>query len=98
MDVQVVLGRWCRQEDVVVGLPYSGRTRSQLEGLVAGLAGADLTPMSLGLSHSLSRYKLKFSPDKVGWTRRAHWPVCIVKTSASSKPVRQCVSMMSCQY
>lgn len=40
--------------------------RSQLEGLVAGLAGADLTPMSLGLSHSLSRYKLKFSPDKVG--------------------------------
>ena len=32
--MQVVLGRWCRQEDVVVGLPYSGRTRSQLEGLV----------------------------------------------------------------
>ena len=27
--------------------------------------GQDLTPMSLGLSHSLSRYKLKFSPDKV---------------------------------
>ncbi|GFY90628.1 NOP56-like pre RNA processing ribonucleoprotein [Actinidia rufa] len=25
----------------------------------------DLAPMSLGLSHSLSRYKLKFSPDKV---------------------------------
>lgn len=23
--------------------------------------------MSLGLSHSLSRYKLKFSPDKVRW-------------------------------
>ncbi len=40
--------------------------RSQLEGLIAGLAGTDLTPMSLGLSHSLSRYKLKFSPDKVG--------------------------------
>ncbi len=31
----------------------------------SGLAGQDLTPMSLGLSHSLSRYKLKFSPDKV---------------------------------
>lgn len=31
----------------------------------SGLAGADLRPMSLGLSHSLSRYKLKFSPDKV---------------------------------
>jgi hypothetical protein len=27
--------------------------------------GADLKPMSLGLSHSLSRYKLKFSPEKV---------------------------------
>ena len=39
--------------------------RSQLQALVSGLAGADLTPMSLGLSHSLSRYKLKFSPDKV---------------------------------
>ena len=39
--------------------------RAQLQSLVSGLAGADLTPMSLGLSHSLSRYKLKFSPDKV---------------------------------
>ena len=38
--------------------------RAQLQALVSGLAGADLTPMSLGLSHSLSRYKLKFSPDK----------------------------------
>ena len=25
----------------------------------------DLSTMSLGLAHSLSRYKLKFSPDKV---------------------------------
>lgn len=39
--------------------------RNQLQGLISSLAGADLTPMSLGLSHSLSRYKLKFSPDKV---------------------------------
>ncbi|MFN9162587.1 MAG: ComF family protein, partial [Alphaproteobacteria bacterium] len=31
----------------------------------SGLGGADLRPMSLGLSHSLSRYKLKFSPEKV---------------------------------
>ena len=29
------------------------------------LADTDLGPMSIGLSHSLSRYKLKFSPDKV---------------------------------
>lgn len=39
--------------------------RSQLTELISGLAPQDLAPMSLGLSHSLSRYKLKFSPDKV---------------------------------
>ncbi|GAB2287381.1 Probable nucleolar protein 5-1 [Dionaea muscipula] len=39
--------------------------RSQLTELISGLAAQDLAPMSLGLSHSLSRYKLKFSPDKV---------------------------------
>ncbi|KAK4356741.1 hypothetical protein RND71_025712 [Anisodus tanguticus] len=39
--------------------------RSQLTKLITGLASQDLAPMSLGLSHSLSRYKLKFSPDKV---------------------------------
>ena len=39
--------------------------RSQLEGLIVSLEKQALTQMSLGLSHSLSRYKLKFSPDKV---------------------------------
>ncbi|CAM8883942.1 unnamed protein product [Rhodiola kirilowii] len=39
--------------------------RSQMTELISGLATHDLAPMSLGLSHSLSRYKLKFSPDKV---------------------------------
>lgn len=39
--------------------------RNQLTELITGLAVQDLAPMSLGLSHSLSRYKLKFSPDKV---------------------------------
>ncbi|KAJ4744415.1 Nucleolar protein 58 [Rhynchospora pubera] len=39
--------------------------RNQLTELISGLAPQDLAPMSLGLSHSLSRYKLKFSPDKV---------------------------------
>ncbi|KAH7299264.1 hypothetical protein KP509_24G002900 [Ceratopteris richardii] len=39
--------------------------RTQLSELISGLGGQDLGPMSLGLSHSLSRYKLKFSPDKV---------------------------------
>ncbi|BBH06664.1 NOP56-like pre RNA processing ribonucleoprotein, partial [Prunus dulcis] len=39
--------------------------RNQLTELIAGLQVQDLAPMSLGLSHSLSRYKLKFSAEKV---------------------------------
>ena len=39
--------------------------RSQVESLIVGLRSEDLSAMQLGLAHSLSRYKLKFSPDKV---------------------------------
>jgi nucleolar protein 58 len=39
--------------------------RSQLSSLITGLQEEDMNAMVLGLSHSLSRYKLKFSPDKV---------------------------------
>lgn len=39
--------------------------RSQMDGLVSSLDQQSMTQMSLGLSHSLSRYKLKFSPDKI---------------------------------
>ncbi|KAH7930054.1 Nop domain-containing protein [Leucogyrophana mollusca] len=39
--------------------------RSQLAALLDGLDPKDLATMSLGLSHSLSRFKLKFSPNKV---------------------------------
>jgi len=39
--------------------------RNQVTNLVSELSDQDLKSMSLGLSHSLSRYKLKFSPDKV---------------------------------
>ncbi|CAM6104217.1 unnamed protein product [Calypogeia fissa] len=39
--------------------------RSLAGELITGLEGYQMAPMSLGLSHSLSRYKLKFSPDKV---------------------------------
>ncbi|KAF3917377.1 hypothetical protein ABW21_db0203310 [Orbilia brochopaga] len=38
--------------------------REHLTSLIPGLLPSDLNTMSLGLSHSLSRYKLKFSPDK----------------------------------
>uniref|UniRef100_A0A674MSL0 Nucleolar protein 58 n=1 Tax=Takifugu rubripes TaxID=31033 RepID=A0A674MSL0_TAKRU len=39
--------------------------RSQVESLITGLPSREMAAMSLGLAHSLSRYKLKFSPDKV---------------------------------
>ncbi|KAF8966501.1 hypothetical protein BDZ97DRAFT_1756631 [Flammula alnicola] len=39
--------------------------RSQMTALLEGLDPKDLATMSLGLSHSLARFKLKFSPDKV---------------------------------
>ncbi|MCJ1473720.1 Nucleolar protein 58 [Lambiella insularis] len=39
--------------------------RSHLPSLIPGLLPTDISTMSLGLSHSLSRHKLKFSPDKV---------------------------------
>ncbi|XP_047432592.1 nucleolar protein 58 isoform X2 [Mugil cephalus] len=39
--------------------------RSQMENLITGLPAREISAMSLGLAHSLSRYKLKFSPDKV---------------------------------
>ncbi|GAA6049129.1 hypothetical protein JCM3770_003900 [Rhodotorula araucariae] len=39
--------------------------RQQLTSLLGDVDPRDLSTMELGLSHSLSRYKLKFSPDKV---------------------------------
>lgn len=39
--------------------------RSQMDGLLAGFPKKEMTAMALGLAHSLSRYKLKFSPDKI---------------------------------
>lgn len=39
--------------------------RNQVDGLITGLSTREMAAMSLGLAHSLSRYKLKFSPDKV---------------------------------
>ncbi|KAF2502734.1 Nop domain-containing protein [Lophium mytilinum] len=39
--------------------------REHLTSLIPGLLPSDVNTMNLGLSHSLSRHKLKFSPDKV---------------------------------
>merc|ERR1719464_1223873 len=41
----------------------AGRGSGEDEG--PAVSEGDLSAMRLGLSHSLSRYKLKFSPDKV---------------------------------
>jgi len=39
--------------------------RSQLNSLVTGLTETEMKSMTLGLAHGLSRYKLKFSTEKV---------------------------------
>ncbi|KAK5677640.1 Nucleolar protein 58, partial [Elasticomyces elasticus] len=39
--------------------------REHLPTLIPGLLPQDMSTMSLGLSHSLARHKLKFSPDKI---------------------------------
>ncbi|KAK3611773.1 hypothetical protein CHS0354_014124 [Potamilus streckersoni] len=39
--------------------------RNQMNSLITGLPEKEMAAMALGLAHSLSRYKLKFSPDKV---------------------------------
>lgn len=39
--------------------------RQHLPSLIPGLLPDDVNTMSLGLSHSLARHKLKFSPDKI---------------------------------
>jgi nucleolar protein 58 len=39
--------------------------RTHLPSLIPGLLPQDMSTMSLGLSHSLARHKLKFSPDKI---------------------------------
>lgn len=61
--IQSKLGVNCISDSAVNELMRG--IRSQIDNLVAGLRSDDLSAMQLGLSHSLSRYKLKFSPDKV---------------------------------
>ena len=39
--------------------------RMQMKNLIKGIDEADFKTMSLGLAHSISRYKLKFSAEKV---------------------------------
>lgn len=39
--------------------------RTQIDSLLTQVSKKEMTAMALGLAHSISRYKLKFSPDKV---------------------------------
>ena len=39
--------------------------RGQMSSLVEGLDDSTQNQMALGLSHTLNRFKLKFSPEKV---------------------------------
>ncbi|XP_070149868.1 nucleolar protein 58 [Polyergus mexicanus] len=39
--------------------------RNQMDSLITGVTKKEMSAMALGLAHSLSRYKLKFSPDKI---------------------------------
>ncbi|CAG8652433.1 23667_t:CDS:2, partial [Dentiscutata erythropus] len=57
------LGIQVLSEKIVIDL-YRG-IRENLDSLITGINADDISSMALGLSHSLSRHKLKFSPDKV---------------------------------
>jgi len=62
-SIKEKLGTDVTSEAVVQEL--SRGIRSQLSNLLTEVPDKDLSHMVLGLSHSLSRYKIKFSPDKV---------------------------------
>jgi len=61
--LKVSLGIECEQnkktDELVRGI------RSQLNNLITGLTETEMKSMTLGLAHGLSRYKLKFSTEKV---------------------------------
>jgi nucleolar protein 58 len=57
------LGVKCVSDNAVAELMRG--IRSQLDSLLTGMPEGDVKAMKLGLSHSMARYKLKFSPDKV---------------------------------
>ena len=62
-SIKEKLGTDVTSESVVQELTRG--IRSQLPNLLSDVSEKDLSHMVLGLSHSLSRYKIKFSPDKV---------------------------------
>jgi nucleolar protein 58 len=63
-SVHKALGIECEGQ-TSLALESTRFVRNHFASLLPNVAEADLTQMNLGLAHSLSRYKLKFSPDKV---------------------------------
>jgi len=57
LDIECTVGD--KVNEIIRGI------RFQMSTLLSGISEGELTKMSLGLSHSLSRYKLKFSSEKV---------------------------------
>ena len=57
------LGISCVNNSAVMELTRG--IRSQMQALIPEISADSVKAIQLGLSHSLSRYKLKFSPDKV---------------------------------
>jgi len=57
------LGIKCKTSDEIFHI-FRG-IRLQLSNLISGLTEAEMKSMTLGLAHGLSRYKLKFSIEKV---------------------------------
>jgi RNA processing factor Prp31 len=66
VHVRRSIGFWEANTCVDVCIPSNPHLCTiQLTHLIDGLDQEQLNAMVLGLGHSLSRYKLKFSPDKV---------------------------------
>jgi hypothetical protein len=69
-----------------------------------GLKEEDLHAMQLGLSHSLSRYKLKFSPDKVDtMIVQSICTLCVcshlaVAATASTATSRESIHAQTCAH
>jgi nucleolar protein 58 len=63
-SVHKALGIECEGQ-TTLALESTRFVRNHFAALLPGVAESDITQMNLGLAHSLSRYKLKFSPDKV---------------------------------
>lgn len=62
-EISKTLGLSVVSDSAIMEL-YRG-IRSQFASLVSEIQQGEFDNMSIGLSHSLSRYKLKFSPDKI---------------------------------